>query len=106
VADAASAAPRRHVAAAALTAWAVACLTRVGVGAGDAQTVARSLVQTSLWGIDSHGIARLGHYLARIQAGSIAPVPALRITSTGPCTAQLTEATARTSLHRGRRWMI
>jgi ureidoglycolate dehydrogenase (NAD+) len=89
VADAASAAPLRHVAAAALTAWAVACLTRVGVGAGDAQTVARSLVQTSLWGIDSHGIARLGHYLARIQAGSIAPVPALRITSTGPCTAQM-----------------
>ena len=49
----------------------------------------RALVQTSLWGIDSHGIARLGHYLARIRAGSIAPRTALRITSTGPCTATM-----------------
>jgi len=79
----------RQVPASALTAWAVHCLTRVGVGAGDADTVARALVQTSLWGIDSHGIARLCHYLARIQAGSIAPVPILHITSTGPCTAQM-----------------
>ena len=46
-------------------------------------------MQTSLWGIDSHGVARLGHYLARIQAGSIAPRPALKITSTGPCTATM-----------------
>ena len=79
----------RHVSASALTAWAIACLTRVGVEARDAETVARSLVQTSLWGIDSHGIARLGHYMARIKAGSIAPVPALRITGTGPCTATM-----------------
>jgi ureidoglycolate dehydrogenase (NAD+) len=79
----------RHVSASALTAWAITCLERVGVGASDADTVARSLVQTSLWGIDSHGIARLGHYMARIESGSIAPVPALRITATGPCTATM-----------------
>jgi ureidoglycolate dehydrogenase (NAD+) len=79
----------RHVSASALTAWAIACLTRVGVGASDAEAVARALVQTSLWGIDSHGIARLGHYMARIQAGSVAAVPTLRITPTGPCTATL-----------------
>jgi ureidoglycolate dehydrogenase (NAD+) len=59
----------RRVAAAALRKWAADCLARVGVGAADAQTVAGALVQTSLWGIDSHGIARLGHYLARIEAG-------------------------------------
>jgi ureidoglycolate dehydrogenase (NAD+) len=64
-------------------------LTQVGVRSSDALTVARSLVQTSLWGIDSHGIARLGHYLARIQAGSIAAVAKLRMTPTGPCTARL-----------------
>ncbi|HSQ10464.1 MAG TPA: Ldh family oxidoreductase [Burkholderiaceae bacterium] len=79
----------RHVSASSLTAWAIACLTRVGVRASDAETVARSLVQTSLWGIDSHGIARLGHYMARIKAGSIAPIPALRIKETGPCTATI-----------------
>lgn len=79
----------RRVAAAALTQWAADCLVRVGVAAVDAQTVAGALVQTSLWGIDSHGIARLGHYLARIEAGSIAPVPAVQITASGPCTAQM-----------------
>lgn len=79
----------RQLSARALTSWAADCLARVGVDSVDAATVARALVQTSLWGIDSHGIARLGHYLSRIQAGSIAPVPALHLTSTGPCTAQL-----------------
>ncbi len=79
----------RHISAPALTSWAADCLARVGVDTADATTVARSLVQTSLWGIDSHGIARLGHYMARIQAGSIAAAPELRILPTGPCTAQL-----------------
>jgi ureidoglycolate dehydrogenase (NAD+) len=89
VAPAAQAAPIRQVPAAALNAWANRCLAQLGLGPRDADTVARALVQTSLWGIDSHGIARLGHYMARIQAGSIAPSPQLSITSTGPCTAQL-----------------
>lgn len=84
-----SAAPLRHVQAPALVAWAAACLSKVGVPEEHARLVATALVQTSLWGIDSHGIARLGHYLARIRAGSIAPDPALRFVSTGPCTASL-----------------
>jgi ureidoglycolate dehydrogenase (NAD+) len=84
-----SAAPLRHVQAPALTAWAAACLSQVGVPEEHARLVATALVQTSLWGIDSHGIARLGHYLARIRAGSIAPDPALRFVATGPCTASL-----------------
>lgn len=87
--QATTAARLRRASASALTDWAVACLQRVGVGERDARTVAQALVQTSLWGIDSHGIARLGHYLARIHAGSIVPVPTLRIVATGPCTAQM-----------------
>jgi len=59
------------------------------VPAADASTVADALVQTSLWGIDSHGVARFGHYLARLQAGSIAAVPPMRVQRTGPCTAQM-----------------
>lgn len=90
MAGVAPAAPtQRRVSAEALHDWCLACLTRVGVGSKDALTVARSLVQTSLWGIDSHGIARLGHYMTRIQAGSIAAAAALRLTPTGPCTARL-----------------
>jgi ureidoglycolate dehydrogenase (NAD+) len=74
--------------------WAVNCLRAVRVPAHEADLVADALVQTSLWGIDSHGIARLTHYLARIQAGSIDPHPNLIITETGPCTAQLNAAHA------------
>jgi ureidoglycolate dehydrogenase (NAD+) len=89
VTETAPAARQRRASASVLTDWATACLQRVGVSERDAQTVAQALVQTSLWGIDSHGIARLGHYLARIQAGSITPVASLRITATGSCTAQM-----------------
>jgi ureidoglycolate dehydrogenase (NAD+) len=72
-----------------LYSWAIACLGAVNVSREHAETVARSLVQTSLWGIDSHGIARLTHYLSRIQAGSIEPNPKMEIIETGPCTATM-----------------
>ena len=70
-------------------AWARACLQAVGVNSRDAERVAGALVQTSLWGIDSHGVARLTHYLARIQAGSIKANPVITVQQTGPCTAQM-----------------
>jgi ureidoglycolate dehydrogenase (NAD+) len=69
--------------------WATRCLRAVGLLPADAKLIATSLVQTSLWGIDSHGIARLGHYLSRITAGSIEAKPKLRLKRSGPCTAQL-----------------
>jgi ureidoglycolate dehydrogenase (NAD+) len=72
-----------------LIAWGSACLQAVGVDESDAQSVARSLVQTNLWGIDSHGIARLPHYLNRIAHGSIKPRPQIVVTPTGPSTAQV-----------------
>ena len=76
-------------AAEALTTWGRACLRAVGVDEADARSVAESLVQTSLWGIDSHGIARLPHYLNRIAHGSIQARPNIVVTPTGPCTAQV-----------------
>ena len=75
--------------AAALTEWGAACLRAAGVPDADADSVAASLVQTNLWGIDSHGIARLPHYLNRLQHGSIKARPEIVVTSTGPCTAQV-----------------
>jgi ureidoglycolate dehydrogenase (NAD+) len=72
-----------------LIAWGSACLQAVGVDETDAASVARSLVQTNLWGIDSHGIARLPHYLNRIAHGSIKPRPQIVVTPTGPSTAQV-----------------
>jgi ureidoglycolate dehydrogenase (NAD+) len=78
-----------HVPAETLRALAATRLRACGVPRADAQVVADSLVQTSLWGIDSHGIARLPHYLRRIQSGSIEAKPAMRFTATGPCTGTL-----------------
>ena len=72
-----------------LIAWGTACLQAVGVDAADAASVAGSLVQTNLWGIDSHGIARLPHYLNRITHGSIKARPQIVVTPTGPSTAQV-----------------
>jgi len=82
----------RRVEAGALAAWARQCLQAVGVPEGDAQTVADALVQTSLWGIDSHGVARLTHYLERIRAGSVEARPRFAIRDTGPCTATMDAA--------------
>lgn len=78
-----------HIPAAKLQRLAVSKLEAYGVPRADAALVADSLVQTSLWGIDSHGIARLPHYLRRLQAGSIEPKPVMRFTATGPCTGTL-----------------
>lgn len=72
-----------------LTEWGAACLERSGLPAGDANFAASSLVQTSLWGIDSHGIARMPHYLGRIEGGSLNPKPEMLFEATGPCTGTL-----------------
>lgn len=72
-----------------LRAWGRACLQAMDVPEAGARCVADALVQTSLWGVDSHGIARLPHYLNRLQAGSVKARPAIRDELTGPCTAQV-----------------
>jgi ureidoglycolate dehydrogenase (NAD+) len=72
-----------------LTAWATGALQAVGMPTEDAALLARSLVQTNLWGIDSHGLARLPHYLDRIIRGSIKARPQMVFTRTGPGTGQL-----------------
>jgi ureidoglycolate dehydrogenase (NAD+) len=72
-----------------LTAWAVACLEKVGVPPPEAKLVGESLVQTSVWGIDSHGVLRLTHYLNRMTIGSIKAAAAPVVMRTGPVTAQV-----------------
>ncbi len=79
----------RRVPHGALAGWAGACLRAAGVPADDAATVSEALVQTSLWGIDSHGILRLTHYLTRLSNGSIVAEARPVVTRTGPVTAQM-----------------
>ena len=78
-----------RIAADGLRNWARHAFSAVGMPPEDAALLATSLVQTSLWGVDTHGVARLPHYLERLTRGSIKPQPAPRIERTGPCTAQL-----------------
>ncbi|EHK65347.1 Ldh family oxidoreductase [Achromobacter arsenitoxydans] len=69
--------------------WGADCLLAQDFPDEDARCLARSLAQTSLWGIDSHGIARLPHYLNRVAHGSILARPQIGIKHTGPATAQV-----------------
>lgn len=46
-------------------------LTHVNLKKADAELVSNSLVESNLRGIDSHGVARLPHYLERIRQQSI-----------------------------------
>ena len=72
-----------------LEAWTLSCLEKAGVPHEEARLVANSLVQTSVWGIDSHGILRLTHYLRRLTLGSIKAASTPVVMRTGPVTAQV-----------------
>lgn len=78
-----------RVSAEAITDWAITCLQALDMTAPDARQLAESLVQTSLWGIDSHGIARLPHYMERLSRGSIKARPNIVVNETGASTAQV-----------------
>jgi len=49
-----------------------------GMPAEDASFYAWSLVQTNLWGIDSHGVLRTKIYVERVRKGAVNPRPAIR----------------------------
>lgn len=51
-----------------------------------ARSVAQALTETSLRGVDSHGIRLLLHYAKVVQTGRINPDPELSFTQTGPAT--------------------
>lgn len=44
-------------------------LTAFGLGAHQAQVTARALVLAELWGVGSHGLLRMPHYLRRLDLG-------------------------------------
>jgi ureidoglycolate dehydrogenase (NAD+) len=69
--------------------WSIKAFEKIGVPPKDAYTIANALTQTSLWGIDSHGIARITHYLTRIHNGTINKTPQLKLERTAAATARL-----------------
>ena len=56
-----------------LTDFAAAVLEAERVPADDARLVASCLVQAEMWGHPSHGMLRLGWYVARIRSGVVDP---------------------------------
>ncbi|MCG8403466.1 MAG: Ldh family oxidoreductase [Firmicutes bacterium] len=64
-------------------------LKGTGVPDEDANLVADVLVDTSLDGIDTHGVSRLPVYLTRLQSGRINAGPDIKATSTAPAVAVL-----------------
>jgi ureidoglycolate dehydrogenase (NAD+) len=69
--------------------WAIHALRALNVPLPDAKIVAGGLVQTSLWGIDSHGVCRLPHYLTRLSNRTINARPAMRFRRTAAATGSL-----------------
>ncbi len=61
-------------------------LLKAGVRAEVAKYVTEGLVQTSLRGVDSHGIRLLPHYLASVKAGRINPRPEYKFEKTSAST--------------------
>jgi LDH2 family malate/lactate/ureidoglycolate dehydrogenase len=62
-----------------LTTFTRAVFEAAGLSAAHAEIVADSLVQTSLRGVDSHGIMRIPLYTRRLAAGYLNPRPDVRV---------------------------
>ena len=52
---------------------------KVGCGESDARYMAECLVQTNLWGIDSHGVLRAPLYVKRFENGAMKSSPQFKI---------------------------
>ena len=48
---------------------------KAGLSSEDAAFHAHALVQTNLWGVDSHGVLRLPIYIRRLRSGVLNPQP-------------------------------
>jgi L-2-hydroxycarboxylate dehydrogenase (NAD+) len=72
-----------------LRAFTAQAFERVGVSPEDARVAAEILVESDLRGIESHGVARLHHYLAHITQGQVAAETRLEIVRELPTTLTL-----------------
>lgn len=75
------------VPAAALRDWGAHVFESAGMTPADALLLSDSLVQTSLWGIESHGVSLVPHYLERLANGTVRARPELEVRLTGTATA-------------------
>lgn len=57
------------------------CLSKAGADQNSAQVVSKSLVETSLRGVDSHGIRLLPHYVKTLEGGRVNGHPKIKFSS-------------------------
>ncbi len=69
--------------------FAKSALLKAGVREDVARYVSEGLIQTSLRGVDSHGIRLLPHYLAALKGGRLNPDPKYKFTRTSASTGLL-----------------
>jgi ureidoglycolate dehydrogenase (NAD+) len=62
-------------------------LESVGIPHADAEIATDVIMQAERFGVASHGLVRLPHYVKRIELGSINPRPHIQIVKKGQCTA-------------------
>ncbi len=70
-----------------LKAWITRVLVRVSVPEEEAAVATDVLVDTSLRGVDTHGVLLLPYYVQSLRSGAIDPRPQIRVERTGPATA-------------------
>jgi LDH2 family malate/lactate/ureidoglycolate dehydrogenase len=61
-----------------LAAFVTEVFARVGLSEEDAAFHAKALVDTNLWGVDSHGVLRVPVYVRRMQSGAVNPQPKIQ----------------------------
>lgn len=66
--------------------WGIAAFEKAGLPPEDARCIISALIQTTLWGIDSHGIARIPHYLTRFENGTLNKTPQLQFSASAAAT--------------------
>ncbi len=71
------------VAAESLSNYVTAIFQAAGCSEANARDMAECLVQTNLWGIDSHGVLRTPEYLKRFQNGAMNTRPNIRTLQSG-----------------------
>jgi ureidoglycolate dehydrogenase (NAD+) len=60
-----------RISADALRAFRLAAFEKVGVSRADAETAADVLVTTDSWGVFTHGVKPLRHYIHRLRGGGL-----------------------------------
>ena len=70
-----------HLSPQVLAAWSASVFAAAGCAAEEAQTIATSLVQSNLYGHDSHGVGLIPMYLESLRGGNARPGQSVRFVS-------------------------